>query len=234
MIVKYSLIGLQQLLKSRLEYYQQKMKLLPTGELQRKTTRGVAYYFYIDNNGHRQSLLKNSELKQKLFLREKYIRLIQTIDENVATMQRCIDRYIPSQYSEIPFDSLEMRRDELYDGNLRHTVKAKKYRSKSEAIIAMILDELGLEFIYEPIIKISEGTYYSDFAIKRPSDSRVIYLEHFGMIKLEKYSMKTSFKIELYRKIGITLWDNFIITFDDADGAIDVSKIKTLIEHYCL
>lgn len=234
MIVKYSLLGLQQLLKSRLGYYQGKVVQLPPGELQRKMTRGVAYYYYVDEDGHRQSLFNNGELRQKIFLREKYFRVIESINENITTLQNCIDKYIPGEFLGTPFESLEMRRDELYDDNLRHTVKAKKYRSKSEAIIAMLLDELELEFIYEPIIEISGGKYYPDFAIKRPSDGRVIYLEHFGMIKLEKYSMKISYKIELYRKIGITLWDNFIITFDDADGAIDVSKIKALIEHYCL
>lgn len=67
----------------------------------------------------------------------------------------------------------------LYAEGLVHsTSKGMKVRSKSEALIAMLLDMNGIEYRYEAPLTLGDHTFYPDFAIMRPSDRKLFYWEH--------------------------------------------------------
>ena len=73
-----------------------------------------------------------------------------------------------------------------------------------------------------------------DFTIKRPRDGKIIYWEHLGMTADAAYLESNIKKMRQYAEVGITPWDNLIITYDQSDGGIDVKIIDALIRGWLL
>lgn len=48
------------------------------------------------------------------------------------------------------------------------------------------------------------------------------------------YREKTAGKIVTYAANGLVLWDNFIITFDDDKGGIDVGQIERIFNAFVI
>lgn len=116
-------------------------------------------------------------------------------------------------------------------GRLIHTTSNGLHvRSKSEAIIINLLDSSGIPFRYEALLKLDDHTFYPDFTILRPSDQKVVYWEHFGMVSDPDYQRKMDHKLSLYRLHQITPWNNLITTYDDGDRSIDTSQINRIID----
>lgn len=107
-----------------------------------------------------------------------------------------------------------------------------RVRSKSEAIIADLLDEAGVPFQYEAKLKIGEKIIYPDFKIPAPDENCFIYWEHFGLTNSEDYLDSMDRKLKLYRSGGITPWDHLITTYDTPEGAIDARKLRKIIRLY--
>ena len=63
-------------------------------------------------------------------------------------------------------------------------------RSKSEAIIDMILYKNGIPFRYEEKIVLGDVILYPDFVIRHPKTGDFYYWEHFGMMDDEDYINK--------------------------------------------
>ena len=114
------------------------------------------------------------------------------------------------------------------------TSKGLKVRSKSELLISEKLKEFGLNFRYEPILKLGEYDLVPDFEIKRKSSSDLIYWEHCGMTNNEKYMKHHKWKMELYEQNGIVPWKNLIVTYDDGDGLIDMRVVTSEIKNKLL
>lgn len=108
------------------------------------------------------------------------------------------------------------------------TSRGLKVRSKSEAAICEILYSLGVEFRYEEVIYISGRRIIPDFTIRRKSDGKIFYWEHFGMMDLPAYRKKHHEKMDLYEFAGIVPWDNLITTYDK-DGSIDLKYIEAIV-----
>ena len=65
-------------------------------------------------------------------------------------------------------------------------------------------------------------------------DKKIFLWEHFGKIDDEEYVRKIFFKLQDYHNAGINLWDNLIITFDQADGSLNADYIDRIIKLYLL
>ena len=82
-----------------------------------------------------------------------------------------------------PFD-----RNEMYpDGLIHRTLGGKIVRSKSEMIIAGILEANDVPFRYEAALNLGNHTYYPDFTILTPGRGELLFWEHFGMMSDEEY-----------------------------------------------
>ena len=131
--------------------------------------------------------------------------------------------------------NLEEQKNNFYFESLRHvTSMGLAVRSKSEAIIAELLDANGLKYKYETKLKIRDKSFSPDFAILRADDNKIIYWEHFGMINNEEYLIKMFYKLNEYQKAEIILWDNLVITCDSEDGNIDARQIIRIIKKMLL
>ena len=104
-----------------------------------------------------------------------------------------------------------------------------KLRSKSEVLIAEALRKHGIPFRYEQVLQIGYATYAPDFTILRP-DGSIVYWEHAGMMRQEKYYRNHLRRMDAYHSVGIDPWNNLIVTYDYADGNIDMREIEMLIQ----
>jgi len=121
-------------------------------------------------------------------------------------------------------------KNELFPESLLHvTLGGRKLRSKSELVIASVLEAKRIPFRYEAALSLGDKIYYPDFTILSPRDGKVYYWEHFGMMNDGNYEVSMERKLSDYRKHGIVNWDNLILTYDDLKGALDSRIIHRLI-----
>lgn len=108
-------------------------------------------------------------------------------------------------------------------------------RSKSEKIIADMLDKYKVPYTYEPELKLENGRKaYPDFAALNVRTRQTIYWEHFGMITDGEYASANLEKINKYDKAGIKVCHNLILTMESDLDPLDVSEIRRKIEEYLL
>lgn len=129
----------------------------------------------------------------------------------------------------------EYEKSELFPEALIYgTVGGLKVRSKSESIIAGLLENYNIPFRYEAALKIDAKTYYPDFTILRPRDNRTLYWEHFGMIEDEDYILNAERKLLTYIKNGIVPWNQLITTYETEKAPIDARDIQSIIKAFIL
>jgi CRISPR-associated protein Csd1 len=118
------------------------------------------------------------------------------------------------------------------------TKKGILVRSKSEVIIAHLLDDLGIVYSYEEELQIDgiiQPALLPDFTIHLGSDKPPIFIEHLGMLSRPAYKARWEQKLCTYRQIGIDLLDSgggpngslFTTTEEEIE---DLAKLKARIE----
>lgn len=107
-------------------------------------------------------------------------------------------------------------------------------RTKSEVNIAGRLGHFSVENIYEKPLVLNGITFHPDFTIRRPRDGKTIYWEHVGMMDDPGYRLRHERKMAVYEEYGIVPWSNLILTYDDANGGIDVKLVDGLIRGWLL
>ena len=110
--------------------------------------------------------------------------------------------------------------------------QGKMLRSKSEAIIDMMLYKNKIPFRYEEKLVLDEITLYPDFVIRHPVTGESYYWEHFGMMDEEDYMDHACDKIRLYCKNGIIPSLNLITTYETKRHPLSVEKVESIIQEY--
>lgn len=225
----------------------------------RRNNKVYYYHQYKTSTGQfQQKLIKQNQyflveqLKRRKFLEES----IKSILSNVHLLDTFIAKFKPyspddissklaGTYKDLPLicysDSYSkdvkkwiceqfQTTDKYPEHKVHQTSKGEMVRSKSEALIACMLDAHQVPYRYEAALQLGKITIFPDFTILRPKDNKVIYWEHFGLMDDPEYLEKALKKILLYREHGINLGDLLIITFDSADGGIDVKELQDIIK----
>jgi hypothetical protein len=115
------------------------------------------------------------------------------------------------------------------------TRRGELVRSKSEAIIADMLYEMGIPYHYELPVRMWDGSLkYPDFSLLKVRTREVIYLEHLGRMDEEKYRKDTMEKMDIYRASGIYTGKNLILTFEGEHNPLDISGIREMLKEIFL
>jgi AAA domain/UvrD-like helicase C-terminal domain len=103
-----------------------------------------------------------------------------------------------------PFTTVDGR---LLDGaHVHRSANGEPMRSKSEVIVANTLRTLGVEYAYEELLEMPDGSVREpDFTIRRP-DGPTVYWEHLGMLDLVGYRADWEAKRAWYASHGILPW----------------------------
>ena len=111
-------------------------------------------------------------------------------------------------------------------------VDGTRTRSKAEVIIANELNRRGIPYVYEKILKLSDGNFVSpDFTMPDALGEREIILEHFGKMGESGYCEKALRKINLYQKNGYLLGDNFFALFESVNVTLDTANMMSLLDY---
>lgn len=147
---------------------------------------------------------------------------------------------LPSSFSPKDSTSIEWinapyERNKKYPEQLTIETTCGIYvRSKSEALIAMILSNYNIPFRYECELRLGEIILYPDFTILHPKTNKIYYFEHFGMMDEPKYCNKTIQKLQTYFSHGILPTMNLITTYETSDRPISAREIEEIVKKYFL
>lgn len=141
--------------------------------------------------------------------------------------------FVPASQSLQEWMNSPYIRNEQYPEGLIYNVGLDVcVRSKSEAIIVMMLRANKIPFHYEEILKVGDNTYFPDFTVKHPRSGKIIHWEHFGMMDVPSYREKAIHKIQTYIDNGYIPGENFIMTFETEQNPLDPELVRKIIEYY--
>lgn len=109
-----------------------------------------------------------------------------------------------------------------------------RVRSKSESIIAGLLESSGIPYKYEARLDLGGQIYYPDFTVLSQQDGQIKYWEHFGMVGNANYEFSMDKKIAAYRVHDIVQWDNLIVTYETQMNPLNSLRIQQLIKAFLL
>lgn len=126
-----------------------------------------------------------------------------------------------------------------YEQNTKHpehllhkTGSGHLVRSKSEAMIDMILSSHQIPFRYECVLYLDEVPYYPDFTIRHPRTGETFYWEHFGRMDDPSYCKLVSNKLQTYISYGIIPSIHLITTYETNQKPLTTEVIEKIISHY--
>lgn len=92
------------------------------------------------------------------------------------------------------------------------TKKGEMVRSKSEALIADTLFELGIPYRYECELVLDGKVFHPDFTIYNPSTDSILFWEHLGAMDSRDYLSNNIDRFAVFAANGILPSRNLIIT----------------------
>lgn len=142
--------------------------------------------------------------------------------------KRFTDLFAPPKIVEV--------NNKYYEENLIHrTASGLMVRSKSEVIIANMLDSNGIKYLYEEKLPLGDTYKLPDFTIKDAAAGTLIIWEHCGMMTNPEYKERWEAKKRVYEANGYSEKNgNLIVTEDDEFGGVDSQVIQSKIDEYLL
>lgn len=111
------------------------------------------------------------------------------------------------------------------------TKRGEMVRSKSELVFANLYADLGIPYRYECELKLRDGTVkYPDFTLLDTRNRRVVYHEHFGLMDHPGYRETCFKKLDLYRRNGIYVGKNLIMTFEGKGSELNLREIRQMMQ----
>lgn len=136
------------------------------------------------------------------------------------TDEQFLNRILSIEYEKLSFSD---DYPEFYSNN------NERMRSKSEVIIANLLDKLKIPYLYEMPLVLNRATVHPDFTLIDVVNRRLIYLEHLGMLDDPDYMNTTILKIRDYENSGFFLGESLIITGETAQKPLDIKLLEKKI-----
>ncbi len=232
-------------------------KKFPQGELL-CSKNGSRYKWYLkDQQGISYLPKSNRKIAETLALKKYYAYKKQELVSNLSACDaylqkmlskenkteqllshpeygRLLEKYfIPKQEELWKWQSENYERSDLHKENLViKGTQGKMLRSKSEAIIDMMLYQNRIPFHYEEKLVLDGIIIYPDFVIRHPVTGNYYYWEHFGMMDEEDYLNHACSKIKRYCQNGIIPSVNLIMTYETKEHPLSVEKVDLIIHEY--
>ena len=185
------------------------------------------------------------EKKLKMKLGE-YIRLIEALNDHYPDngiedvylsmnpkRRALVDPVIPirkerlKEWMEVSFPKKGFFQEEAMFLTENH----EQVRSKSEMIIANLLNKENIPYQYERRLVLNNGReFYPDFSFFDPDKGEAVYWEHFGMMDNSDYQRAALRKINEYAASGIVAGVNLITSFENKDVPLNIPLIKKIID----
>lgn len=253
------LINRREFLSELLVTIRKREKDLPGGKLRISNDKGNLHYYYITEQGDTHGKYiprKDSILAQKLAQKEYLKQLYRETEQELKNINTFLVKYGETHLEDVYMCLNEYRKglveplvvsddifvkqweEQIYAINpfcseerVYPTKKDELVRSKSEVLLADMYYDMGIPYRYEAELCLKNGKKkYPDFTILDVRKRTVIYHEHLGLLDSDSYRQANMRKIEEYRKDGIFLGKNLIITYEAEGIYLNVKEIKEMIK----
>ena len=145
------------------------------------------------------------------------------VDPYILPDEIYIEEWLSEPFKPNPY----MPESRIYD-----TKRGDMVRSKSEAIIADMLLDLGIPYHYEKPIRLKGGAKrYPDFTLLKVAAREEVYLEHFGLLDDEDYRNACLIKMSEYRRNGIYPGKNLLFTYETTDFPLDIKGFRKMLSY---
>lgn len=109
------------------------------------------------------------------------------------------------------------------------TDRGEIVRSKSECLIANMLNKNGIPYKYEKPLWLGGVQIYPDFTILDVRNRREIYLEHLGRLDSEDYLERTVRKLSRYAGEGYYLGDRVLLTMETRAQPLNLPAAEKMV-----
>lgn len=150
--------------------------------------------------------------------RKRLIKPISIPDKQYADMWQDV------KYERFGFD----------EENEYYSINGIRVRSKSEVIIANLLEHYDIPYKYEYPLTFERSVTRPDFICLNVRTRKEYVWEHFGMMDDMEYANKNIKKISFYEQNGYYAGNNMILTFESSQVPLNSNIIKNKIEQYLL
>ena len=234
-------------------------------KIRKKKGHDFYYHRYKDEDNNKsleQYIEKRNEgLIKKLAQKSYYTKMKPFLQKELTTLQFYRDNYNPEKADEM-FDSLPPERKNLivpvrmtpgerirrwnceqYEPCKKHpenlifeTEKGEMVRSKSEVIIANLLNqnEKDLLYKYERPLELKNGreifVVHPDFTILNIHTGKITYWEHAGRMDDFKYLNKHIQKMYLYEVNQLFTGEHVIVTYETTNSPLNIQSVKRYIQ----
>ena len=244
-------------LQKLLNEIENRMQNLPQGTLRVSKMNGIPRYYHITSKGDTKGkyiLKKNKKMAEQLAQKDYMQRVYQCAKTELEDIKEFLNKHDKKELENI-YPKLNPYRKELvkpmvisdeeyaaqweqetFVSNPYHpeekvypTKKEEMVRSKSEVMIADMYYELGIPYRYEAEVQLSNGKIkYPDFTLLNIRTREIIYHEHLGLMDDENYRKANLIKLDEYRKNGIYLGKNLIITYEAEGCYLNIKEIRDM------
>lgn len=127
---------------------------------------------------------------------------------------------------------VEWMMDERFAGDLTNRARdGTLVRSKSEAIIVDLLQDMGAWYRYEEPVDAGGRVLHVDFCVLAPGRLTAAYIEHAGMMDQENYRSRLWGRMEELIRAGFEPDRNLFLTFDAPDGKTDTDLLARKLRY---
>ena len=235
----------------------EQLKGAPKEILRVSKSNGV-FQYYTFKNGKRTYIPKRQkQLAQAIAQRDYNKKMEMLIKKNIHALKLFTKHYSP-QKSENYFQRLPPARKILikpffldketyakqwqaqkYEPNRDSptgnyfTTKDEHVRSKSEVIIANLLNTKGIPYHYETPVKINTSlTFHPDFLCLNKRTRQEFYWEHCGMMDDSAYSEKLVKRLAIYAQKNILPGKNLILTMETQEQPLNIKDVEKVIDAF--
>lgn len=234
------------------------IKKVPEGMILRVARCNNSYQYFIRKKGEqtngryiKKEDKKTAEILAQIEYDENLITLLKQLMNDMKRLQRVwIDNPFMYVYENMIYGKREMitipySTDEDYVIRWQnqdfegigfkeefpeyYTRKGLRVRSKSEVIIADMLDEMSIPFLYEKPLQLQSGIVHPDFTLLNLKDRKDVYWEHFGMMDDIEYRNNAFLKMRKYEASGFYQHDSMIWTFETGNYPLNIREIRKMV-----
>lgn len=181
------------------------------------------------------------ELEDELKIFQRYVKKTsqnksqKMLIESAEMRRLTSDFFTPTNHKLAQWMNASYEKNTGYPEALVHkSISGNCLRSKSEALIDMLLFKAKIPYRYESQLIIGNNLFCPDFTIRHPITEEYYYWEHFGQMDNPDYCKKACFKIQEYSLHGIIPSINLITTYETKDNPLTSDVINKIITHYFL
>ena len=183
-----------------------------------------------DANREKAIIEREIALLQQEPFADRYLRMHPGAADLVQTYIRKRNEYL-EQWKNAPYPKNCDHPENLIFSTV---VPGLMVRSKAEGDIVSRFEHYCVPYHYEEKLVLGTAILHPDFTCKNIQTGETIYWEHLGSVDKKGYTSDSLQRIELYRRNGIYLWKNLLITTETADRPLDIQWIDQIIKHFLL